>query len=47
MSTASVCSKDCGNGNLEPAEFCDQGGGNVAAGDGCGPSCAIESGWVC
>jgi cysteine-rich repeat protein len=30
----------CGDGVIEPGEACDDG--NVGAGDGCGPDCAIE-----
>ncbi|MBI4719242.1 MAG: proprotein convertase P-domain-containing protein [Planctomycetes bacterium] len=30
----------CGNGNVEPGEECDDG--NLVAGDGCGPLCNLE-----
>ncbi len=39
--TASACS----NGWRESSEECDDG--NDAAGDGCGPTCAVETGWAC
>lgn len=36
----------CGDGRAAPGvEDCDDG--NVAAGDGCGPTCAEEPGWTC
>jgi cysteine-rich repeat protein len=35
----------CGNAWMGGVEECDDG--NVAAGDGCSPSCATESGWAC
>ena len=31
----------CGDGRLQASEQCDDG--NVAAGDGCGPTCAVEA----
>ncbi len=31
----------CGNGTVEPPEACDDG--NTAAGDGCSPTCQVES----
>lgn len=45
ISTANC--RTCGNGIIEPGESCDQGGGNVANGDGCSSSCLVESGWSC
>ena len=42
----SVCSAGCGDGQVaEGRERCDDG--NLASGDGCGPSCFIEYGWAC
>jgi cysteine-rich repeat protein len=35
----------CGNGTIEPTEACDDG--NVAAGDGCSATCAVEAGFSC
>jgi len=35
----------CGDGSIDGAEQCDDGGTN--SGDGCSSSCQIESGWVC
>lgn len=35
----------CGDGLLDLGESCDDG--NMANGDGCSSSCAVESGWVC
>lgn len=35
----------CGDGALTGGEVCDDG--NRAPGDGCGPTCAVESGWTC
>ncbi|MGK0357958.1 MAG: cysteine-rich repeat protein, partial [Bradymonadia bacterium] len=35
----------CGDGNVDPAEGCDDGGG--VAGDGCDAQCAVEPGWTC
>jgi cysteine-rich repeat protein len=35
----------CGNGLLEASEGCDDG--NERAGDGCGPTCAVEDGFEC
>ncbi len=35
----------CGNGVREGSEGCDDG--NVAGGDGCSPSCAVEPGFQC
>jgi len=36
----------CGDGQVwEGYEECDDG--NVTGGDGCGPSCTVEPGWVC
>jgi cysteine-rich repeat protein len=32
----------CGNGVLQPGEFCDDG--NVSSGDGCSDSCTVEAG---
>jgi len=47
LGTSSTCTKDCGNGIIDVSENCDQGSGNTATGDGCGPTCMIESGWSC
>ncbi len=38
---AQACTPICGNGVIESTEECDDG--NVAGGDGCSPSCALES----
>ncbi len=35
----------CGNGNKEPGEDCDDG--NLKGGDGCSPTCQIESAFEC
>ncbi len=35
----------CGNGFVEAAEACDDGGSS--AGDGCSPTCSIEAGYGC
>ncbi|KAL1503456.1 hypothetical protein AB1Y20_011941 [Prymnesium parvum] len=35
----------CGNGQLEHAEGCDDGG--TADGDGCSATCQVECGWLC
>ncbi|MEZ4398816.1 MAG: Ig-like domain-containing protein [Kofleriaceae bacterium] len=35
----------CGDGVVEAPEACDDAG--TAAGDGCGPACAVELGWSC
>ncbi|MEM1413355.1 MAG: DUF4215 domain-containing protein [Myxococcota bacterium] len=35
----------CGNGALDPGEFCDDG--NQVAGDGCTAACTVEAGFVC
>lgn len=35
----------CGDGLMEGAEGCDDGG--QAAGDGCSPACAVEAGYAC
>jgi fibro-slime domain-containing protein len=36
---------NCGDGNLNMGEYCDDH--NLAPGDGCSPSCQIESGYDC
>ena len=36
---------DCGNGERAEDEACDDG--NLEAGDGCDPTCAVEPGWAC
>jgi cysteine-rich repeat protein len=36
---------ECPNGELDPGEGCDDG--NTAAGDGCGPACAVETCFAC
>lgn len=35
----------CGNGILEDSEACDDGG--LISGDGCNPTCQIDTGWNC
>ena len=35
----------CGNGIVQAGEFCDDG--NVASGDGCSSTCAVENGYKC
>jgi fibro-slime domain-containing protein len=35
----------CGNGSIEAGEQCDDG--NTLAGDGCSPSCQVETGFSC
>lgn len=35
----------CGDGRVDPGEFCDDG--NRAGGDGCNSSCIVETGWTC
>jgi cysteine-rich repeat protein len=35
----------CGNGLVEAGETCDDG--NLAAGDGCSPTCGVETGFIC
>lgn len=35
----------CGNGSVEGAEECDDG--NIMGLDGCGGTCAVETGWSC
>ena len=40
-----ACAITCGNGNVEGTEACDDG--NLAAGDGCSPTCTLESGFMC
>lgn len=39
------CLVRCGDGARGQGEACDDG--NVSAGDGCDPDCAIERGWAC
>ena len=36
---------DCGNGQLEAGEECDDGGAD--SGDGCAADCTFETGWSC
>jgi fibro-slime domain-containing protein len=43
--TTRACDVTCGNGNVEMGEECDDG--NLAAGDGCSPTCATEPGFTC
>jgi cysteine-rich repeat protein len=45
--TASVCTKICGNGIVgNPlAGYCDDGDTNN--GDGCSSTCAVETDWTC
>jgi cysteine-rich repeat protein len=38
---ATVCSLDCGDGDLDDGEACDDG--NNQAGDGCRPDCTLEA----
>jgi fibro-slime domain-containing protein len=40
-----ACATVCGNGNVETGEQCDDG--NTLAGDGCSPTCQVESGFSC
>ncbi|MEO7327879.1 MAG: DUF4215 domain-containing protein, partial [Minicystis sp.] len=40
-------SLNCGNGVVDAGEQCDQGGGNIANGDGCSASCQTEAGYTC
>ena len=40
-----ACAITCGNGNVEGTEACDDG--NLAAGDGCSPTCTLEAGFMC
>jgi len=42
---AGEMSATCGDGALTSAEACDDG--NAIAGDGCDPSCGVESGFAC
>ena len=35
----------CGNGRLDPGEFCDDG--NSRDGDGCSSTCRVEEGYLC
>lgn len=37
--------KNCGNGELDDGETCDDG--NTDSGDGCSVACQIESGYIC
>lgn len=39
------CVPGCGNGRLDPGEFCDDG--NLIDGDGCSSTCTIEAGFIC
>lgn len=44
--SASVCvATSCGDGTLRAPEECDDG--NALPGDGCGPDCRNEPGWLC
>ena len=40
-----IGSRHCGSGTLDPSETCDDG--NLATGDGCDASCAVEPCWIC
>ena len=40
-----LCEGKCGNGLREESEACEDG--NLEPGDGCGPSCEVETGWEC
>jgi len=40
-----ACSVSCGNGAVEMGEACDDG--NNDAGDGCSPTCTVETGFAC
>lgn len=42
---AAAMSATCGDGSIGAGEACDDG--NASDGDGCGPSCEVESGFVC
>ncbi|CAI2359932.1 unnamed protein product [Moneuplotes crassus] len=44
-SSASICTKLCGNGSNNPGEQCDDD--NETNGDGCDQNCSIESGYTC
>ena len=41
----SVCILDCGDGNLDAQEECDDG--DTTSGDGCSPTCHGEAGYAC
>ncbi|MCK9357922.1 MAG: DUF4215 domain-containing protein, partial [Dehalococcoidia bacterium] len=43
--TPSACVTSCGDGVQAGAELCDDN--NVASGDGCSATCAVEQGWIC
>lgn len=43
--SGSIISHVCGNGIVESVEQCDDG--NNLGGDGCSPTCTVESGWSC
>ncbi|HMF40904.1 MAG TPA: DUF4215 domain-containing protein [Polyangia bacterium] len=40
-----ACANTCGNGAVETGEACDDGDNN--AGDGCSPTCTVETGFMC
>ncbi len=44
-STTTLPAAECGNGELEEPEACDDG--NASAGDGCDASCSVEECWIC
>jgi len=45
LTVQAVVTIKCGDGKLEGTEACDDG--NSVAGDGCSPTCAVETGFVC
>jgi cysteine-rich repeat protein len=44
-STSLTVTAVCGDGSIDGAETCDDGG--TAPGDGCSATCAVETGWSC
>jgi fibro-slime domain-containing protein len=40
-----ACAAVCGNGSIETGEACDDG--NNVPGDGCSPTCTVETGFMC
>lgn len=43
--TLNAWATTCGDGVLDPLEFCDDG--NSAVSDGCSAKCEVEQGWTC
>lgn len=43
--TVACSASECGNGEIEPGEECDDG--DTAAGDGCSTTCEVESNYAC